>query len=231
MWCSGKRRLYPRSRVNLDPSVCIIELESGILQLSDAKNIILETGYLILIEDIGGIALTDSINHCKVLLRILNAQRLDFSGSGGSFGGGRSGSGDGSFSGSSRRFRNNRLRETQSVMHPAQFFKLVRLNGARGGFVPEIVQADYVNQRDSGSFLISHVGLQSYVWDLGFIRSTTGHGRRDPNRPGRRASGVDAGEGSGGVGERVGRVTADSGRFFIKKAHVGARPAGYQGFT
>ena len=39
-----------------------------------------------------------------------------------------------------------------------------------GGFVPEIVQADYVNQRDSGSFLISHVGLQSHVWDLGFYQ-------------------------------------------------------------
>jgi hypothetical protein len=99
-------------------------------------------------------------------------------------------------------------------MHPAQFFKLVRLNGARGGFVPEIVQADYVNQRDSGSFLISHVSLQGHVWNLGFIiRSATGRDiptwRHELNRPRRRATRVDSGESGGGVGKEFSVVSSD----------------------
>jgi hypothetical protein len=96
-------------------------------------------------------------------------------------------------------------------MHPAQFFKLVRLNGARGGFVPEIVQANHVNQRDSGSLLISHVSLQSHVWDLGFFlrRASNLFRGNNANRPGRRASGVDTGEGGGGVGEEFRVVSSD----------------------
>jgi hypothetical protein len=96
-------------------------------------------------------------------------------------------------------------------MHPAKFFKLVGLNGAGRGFVPEIVQADYVNQRDSGSFLFTYVGLQSHVWNLGFFLSRAANLFRgdNPNRPRRRTTGVYSGEGSGGVGEEFRVISSD----------------------
>ena len=74
--------------------------------------------------------------------------------------------------------------------------------------------SDRLGRNSSRNLLISHVGLQSYVWDLGFIiRSATGHDSptcgHEFNRPRRRAAGVDAGESGGGVGEEFSVVSSD----------------------
>ena len=79
--------------------------------------------------------------------------------------------------------------------------------GGSGGFSG----SDRLGRNSSYDLLISHVSLQSHVWDLGFFlrRASNLFRGNNANRPGRRASGVDAGEGGGGVGEEFRVVSSD----------------------